>query len=482
MSEGKEFNISKKAFITSMTILLLLIVFVGIMTLIVPTGSYERTMIDGREMIVNDSFKYTEVEQLHIWRWFTAPIEVLWGADSLVIIVIIVFLLFIGGAVCILNESNVLYAIVGKIINRFKNKRYLLIAIICFVFMMFGAVMGIFEEVIPMIPIMISLAYCFGWDALVGLGMVVLASGFGFAAAISNPFTIGVAQEIAGLPMFSGAFFRIIIFLIIYVALVFFLTKYAKMIEKDPTKSLLYKEGMDRNRDSDGKQYEIYASMTHLGSAIRFFVGTIVLLIVLLIMGSVIEAISDYSLPIVGVLFLIGGFGSGLLSGMKLKKTFKVFISGSIRIAPGIVLLLMAASIKHIITEAGIMDTILYSTSNFIKDANPIIGVIIVYFLVLIMNFFIGSGSAKAFLIMPIVVPLADMIGVNRQIMVLGFQLGDGFSNVIYPTNPVLLISLGLAVVSYPKWLKWTLKIQLFIFIISLLLLEVALLIKYGPF
>ena len=125
---------------------------------------------------------------------------------------------------------------------------------------------------------------------------------------------------------------------------------------------------------------------------------------------------------------------------------------------------------------------ILYNASNLIQDANPIIGVIIVYILVLIMNFFIGSGSAKAFLVMPIVVPLADMIGVNRQIMVLGFQLGDGFSNVMYPTNPVLLISLGLAVIGYPKWIKWTYKIQIGIFIISLLLLQIALMVNYGPF
>ena len=151
-------------------------------------------------------------------------------------------------------------------------------------------------------------------------------------------------------------------------------------------------------------------------------------------------------------------------------------------IAPAIILILMAASIKHIINSAGVMDTILYYVANAVENSNPYAAVAILFGVIFAMDFLIGSGSAKAFLVMPLIVPLADIIGVNRQIMVLAYQFGDGFSNVVFPTNPVLLISLGLASLSYTKWMKWIWKVELAVLAVSLLFLELAVLFGYGPF
>ena len=473
MTENKAINMGKKSFIISFVILLALMIFVGILTRVIPAGQYERIMVEGREIISEGTYHMVESnDKLPVYRWFTAPFEVLAGDDSLVIIVIIIFLLFIGGSINILNQSNVLGAIIGKIVAKFRDRKYTLLAVMLLIFMAFGAFVGMFEEVIPLIPIIIALCVLFGWDKKVGLGLVLLGAGFGFTAAVSNPFTIGVAQGLAELPIFSGAVYRLIIFTVVYTILFAFLQKYAKKTEKD----ILHSES------SKLKEYEAHANDKNLHKAVIWFSAMIVLLFAVLISGSFVPGISDIALPLVGIVFFIGGVGAGLFAGIGFKKTFSIFLKGALEIAPAIVLILMASSIKHIITSAGVMDTILFHVGEVVKNSNPYAAVAVLFGVVFAMDFLIGSGSAKAFLIMPLIVPLADIIGVNRQIMVLAFQFGDGFSNVVFPTNPVLLISLGLASLSYTKWMKWIWKVELAVLAVSLLFLELAVLIGYGPF
>lgn len=473
MEENKRVSIGKKSFVISFAILLVLMIFVGVLTRVIPAGQYDRITVENRQVIDETSFEFVEdAQKLPVYRWFTAPLEVLAGDDSLIIIVIIIFLLFIGGSINILNQSNVLGAIIGKIVITFGDKKYLLMAVMLLIFMAFGAFVGMFEEVIPLIPIVIALCMLFGWDEKVGLGLVVLGAGFGFTAAVSNPFTIGVAQEIAELPIFSGALYRIIIFAVVYTILFLFIRNYAKKIEKSSM----------GKKDGTMAKYEIHANDKKLNRAVIWFASMLVALFALLIAGSFIDVISDIALPLVGVVFFIGGVGAGLFSGIGAKKTIKAFLNGALEIAPAIILILMASSIKHIITSAGVMDSILHYMANVVENSNPYVAVAALFGLVTCMNFFIGSGSAKAFLIMPLVVPLADIIGINRQLMVLAFQFGDGFSNVFFPTNPVLLISLGLASISYTKWFKWVWKIQLIMLLVSLLFLEIGVLFGYGPF
>jgi len=472
MNNESAIKIGKKSFLTSFFILLSLIIFVGALTRIIPAGSYDRMMLDGREVIDASSFHYVDGNLVPIWSWFTAPFEVLAGEDSIIVIMIIVFLVFIGGSIAILNESNVLNSIIGKVVKQFGDKKYMLMAVMLFVFMSFGAFIGMFEEVIPLIPIVIALCYCFGWDDFVGLGIVVLGAGFGFTAAVSNPFTIGIAQKMADLPIFSGSGYRLIIFLVVYIILFLYLSLYAKKIEKKN----------DYDLDATIRQYDVFMNNKALDRAVKWFVFMLILLFSLLIAGSFIPFLSDIALPLVGLIFFIGGIGAGLFSGIGGKKTVQIFVSGALAIAPAIILILMASSIKYIINSAGVMDTILYQISLTIQDMSPYVAVATLFVIIFFMDFLIGSGSAKAFLIMPLVVPLADIIGVNRQIMVLAFQFGDGFSNVVFPTNPVLLISLGLAAISYTRWIKWLFKLEIIILVVSLLFLELAVLFNYGPF
>ena len=197
MEQKSGAQISQKAFIQSVLILLALMIVSGILTLVIPAGEYQRIEVDGRETIVPDSFTFTARPDYPIWRWFIAPLEVLTGPDSLLIIVLTVFLLMVGVAFAVMDRSGILKSALGRIVKRFENQKYTLLLMITFFFMTLGAFFGIFEEVVPLVPLMIALAYALGWDTLTGLGMSILATNMGFSAAITNPFTIGIAQGLA---------------------------------------------------------------------------------------------------------------------------------------------------------------------------------------------------------------------------------------------------------------------------------------------
>jgi uncharacterized ion transporter superfamily protein YfcC len=480
MDQKSGVQISQRMFFQAVLVLFLLMMAAGVLTRLVPAGSYDRIEVDGRETLVPASFQYTSQPDYPVWRWFTAPIEVLGAPGSLTIIVIIIFLLFIGGAFAILEKSGIIHAVIGHLVTRFSGQKYALLLAISFIFMLMGAFFGIFEEVVPLLPVIIALSYSLGWDALTGLGMSILAVNLGFSAAITNPFTIGVSQNLAGLPLFSGAGFRIVIFLVIFAILAFFLTRYAKHIERDPTTSPLYSE--DQAEREKYRNFKISASANpRLRPALICFGVFSVLIFAVLISGPFIPAVADIALPLVGVLFLAGGISAGLVAGAG-RKVWTALSEGILGILPGVPLILMAMSVKHIVTQGGILDTILYQVNAPLSTASPFGASILIYVLALIIEFFIASGSAKAFLMMPILLPLGELVGVTRQITVLAYQFGDGFSNLVYPTNAVLLICLGLTRVSYLKWLKWSLPLWGAVIACTVLFLFIAVAIGFGPF
>ena len=483
MAQKAGAQISTKAFAQSAVILFVLMMAAGILTLVVPAGTYTRTMQQGREMIDPQSFRFVARPDYPMWRWFTAPIEVLGGPDAFTIIIIILFILMVGCAFAVLDKCGILQAAIARIVKAFGKRKYGLLLVITFFFMALGAFFGIFEEVVPLVPLMIALAYFLGWDSFVGLGMSILATNMGFSAAITNPFTIGVAQKIAGLPLFSGAELRVPIFLAIYAVLAIFLVRYARRIERKPESSSVFMEDRAARAKYDTLDLDALAAKNpRLGKALAWFLIFLVLILLVLIAGPLVPVISDFSLPLVGILFLIGGIGAGLLSGAGGKSVLRAVGEGLSGIAPGIPLILMAASVKHIVAQGGIMDTILRAASSMFAQTDPFFAALMVYILALFIEFFVSSGSAKAFLLMPILLPLADLVGVTRQVTVLAYCFGDGFSNLAYPTNPVLLISLGLTVVSYPQWLMWTVKLWFWVFVVTLAFLALAVAIRFGPF
>lgn len=354
------------------------------------------------------------------WKWALSPILVLFGEDRDSLIAIIALLLGLGGVFNCLDKFGVLKLLLDKITEKFGTNRKMLLAVIPLFFMILGSVAGTFEECVPLVPVVVALAIRLGWDALTGLGMSILAAGCGFAAGICNPFTIGVAQGIVDLPMFSGLWLRVVNFGLIYGLLISFLLLYVKRIEK-PMECM--------------------------------------------------EAVTKAYNPI--------GAKTNYYLDSKWKKLLITFKNGVVSVLPGVLLILMANSIRFTLMEGNILDVLLGRAVEVAADLPRWSVILFIYGLTLFMNFFIPSGSAKAFLLMPLIVPIAQVFDISAQLCIVAFAFGDGFSNVFYPTNPVLLISLGLANVSYGKWAKWSVKFQFANLILTGAILLLGLAIGY---
>lgn len=386
---------SVKSFVTAIAVIFVMMVLTYVLTFMIPGG------------------------YIPFWKWMLSPVLVLFTEDAGSLIAIIALLIGLGGIFNTLDKFGVLRMLLDKITAKFGKSRKLLLAVIPLFFMILGSAAGSFEECVPLVPVVVALAIRLGWDALTGLGMSILAAGCGFAAGVCNPFTVGVAQEIAGLPVFSGIWLRILSFVCIYIILMTFLAWHVRKVEKPLNEQALLNTSAGYNRQI------------------------------------------------------------GYSSGSRLWKAGITFKDGVVSVLPGVLLILMANSIRFTLMEGNILDVILQAAIS-LASGMPRWGVILfVYGLVLFLNFFIPSGSAKAFLLMPLIVPLAEAFGISAQLCVLAFVFGDGFSNVFYPTNPVLLISIGLANVSYGTWAKWSGKFQLINLVLTSGLLLFGMVIGY---
>lgn len=393
--EKQKMEASVKSFITAIVVIFVMMILTYALTFMIPGG------------------------YIPFWKWILSPILVLFAEDAGSLIAIIALLVVLGGVFNSLDKFGILRLLLDKVTMKFGKSRRVLLAVIPLFFMGLGSAAGSFEECVPLVPVVVALAIRLGWDALTGLGMSILAAGCGFAAGVCNPFTVGVAQELAGLPMFSGLWYRAVAFALIYILLMVFLLVHVKKVEKPMDEKMLEDMG-------NGSVRQIAHS-----------------------------------------------------SGSRLWKLAITFKDGVMSVLPGVLLILMANSIRFTLMEGNILDVILQGAVSMASEM-PRWGVILfIYGLVLFLNFFIPSGSAKAFLLMPLIVPTAEAFGISAQLCVMAFAFGDGFSNVFYPTNPVLLISIGLANVSYGTWVKWSAKFQLVNLILTSALLLIGLSIGY---
>lgn len=423
MSKNKEntgINMSAKSFLTSILVILVLMVLTYGLTFVIPGGG------------------------IPFWKWALSPILVLGADGNVSLIALIIFLLVIGGVFNCLDKCGLMQYMLDAITNRFAKEKYKLLAFVSLFFMSMGSFIGSFEEAVPLVPIVVALAIRLGWDALTGLGMSLLAIGCGFSTGVCNPFTVGVAQEIAGLPMFSGIWFRLIGFALVYAMLVGFLYLHAKKIEKP-----INTDALVRNFKKDEK----------MDKALKCFISIMCSGILLVLSSVFLTFLQDITMIIVAITFLAAGIISVIYTGRG-GNIFRTFMKGVGTVFPAVFMILMANSIKYTMEEGNIINTILQAmiaTAEVLPDWTIIL---FIYFIVLVMNFFISSGSAKVFLLMPLILPIAETFGISAQLCIVAFAFSDGFSDMLYPTNPILLISLGLADVDYGTWFKWSWKFQ----------------------
>ena len=463
---SKGLNISTRSFLTAIVILFFLMALTYALTFFIPGGAYVRTLDDAGNTVIDTQAGFSWVEGgIPFWKWLLSPVLLLGGEGSGTILAVIVFLLVVGGIFNSLDRCGLMKYMLHRIVHRFGQARYSLMAVIVLFFMAMGSFIGSFEECIPLVPIVVSLAVGLGWDPLTGMGMSLLAAGCGFSAGVCNPFTVGVAQGLAGLPLFSGMWLRGVGFVLIYALLFAFLFLHAKKVERPLDTQALTSE---------------FSASPHMDRALALFAGILGAGILLVLASSVLPALQDYTMVIVAVTFLISGLTSTLAAGMSGKELGSTFFHGLVSVLPAVLMILMASSIKYTLTEAHILDTILYGAVSAAGVLPRWLVILFIYLLVLVMNFFIPSGSAKAFLLLPLILPIAQIFHLSPQLCIMAYAFGDGFSNVFYPTNPVLLISLGLADVSYGRWARWTWKFQAINLVLTGLLLLFGLAIGYA--
>lgn len=469
-------SINKKTVVLICVLLAAIMAFAGILTQVLPRGVYE-TNPDGT--IINGT--YTQIEdKLPIWKILLAPILVFGTETALTGVGIILIITLIGGTFLILDKCNVLKYIMATIIRKFGAKKYLLLNLMILVCMLLSSTAGILEESVTLVPIAVAISLALGWDSFVGLGMSLIAVAFGFTAATFNPFNVVTVQKMADIPVFSGTAFRILVFILVYAVLAGFLTVYAKKIEKNPQKSLSYETDIALREKYNLDDSMAVLSDAQIQKASKAFLFCLLGVLICIILDFVLGTEGGISLPGMAILFTVGGFLAGHFSGFSGKKLLKSFGEGIKTIAPIIPIIVIILSITYILDQGNIIPTILNFVYNLIQNVSPYTAILMLFAFIVILEFFIGSGTAKAFLIMPIVLPLADMVEVTRQGVTLAFCLGDGFTNLLYPTSGIMIVAIGLVNISYGKWLRFSWKLFALEGILSVALMLLAVAVNYS--
>lgn len=478
-NEALGLSLNKKTMATISIVLMLVLAFIGVLTQILPRGEYEIINRDGHEAIVDGTYTVLEDYKIPIWKIILSPILCLGSSYAGTGLAIIAIIVLIGGAFLILDKCGILKFIMATLIKKYSSKKYTLMATVIFVCMLLSSTAGILEESITLVPIAVAVSLALGWDSLVGLGLSLVSIAWGFTAATFNPFNVVTVQKLADLEVFSGLWLRLIIFVGVYLILFFFLYFYAKKIEKDPTKSPVYESDKVLREKYTMADAELILKNESIRKGTKAFIICILIDAIFIILDFALSLGGGLSLPAMGILFTVGGLLAGHYTGLKGKKLASSFLQGAKTIAPAIPLIIFVIAISYVLNEGKIMHTILYELNNFMQGVSPYAAIFILFAVIAVLEFFIGSGTAKAFLIMPLVAPLSDLVGITRQSVVTTFCIADGFTNLLYPTNGLMIIAIGLIGVSYGKWIKWSWKLFVAEFGFSALVMLLMVAINY---
>lgn len=450
-------------------LLFFIIVVAAILTYIIPAGMFERTEIDGRSVIVPGTFKRVEQSPVGLFDVLKSFQLGMIGASDIVF-----FVFMIGGSVQILRETKAIDAFLIRIVSKAKGGtgEKVVMTIVTFFFALLGGVMGLYEEALAFIPFAIMIALSLGYDPIVGLSLGLLGLAGGFAAAPMNPFTVGIAQSIAELPIYSGFWYRLIVFFVVFVTTLMYTFRYAKKIKADPSQSLM----IDVNYDDLGLDTDVDIELT---TSRKLILVAFVLAIVILLVG-----VMNFGWYIneMGALFFGLGIVSGILYRMKLNTMGEAFVEGAKSLLYGALLIGIARGIMVVLESGQILDSVVYYVVQPLEYLPRILSASFMVIVQTFINFFIPSGSGQAMVTMPIMLPVSDILGIPRQVAVLAFQYGDGFSNMFIPTLGATMAALGMGRVSYGKWISYTWKLLLIHLVIGVFAVAVATLINLGPF
>ena len=479
----RDFRIDKKKVVARLISILIMYLIVGLATRLIPQGVYERTVENGHTVIIKDSFRFLESNPMPIWRWFTAPFEALVSGSSSTFIIIIMMMLLMGGIMVILEESGIMLYIITYIYLRFGNKKYHMLWIMTAAMMIMGSTISFYDQCGILVPVALGLSFASGWDSMVGLGLSFFPIAMGFSVSTINPYTVGVPQSIAGLPVNSGMWLRLILLVVMYFLYVTFLAEYAKKVEADPSSSIVAETDIQvRQMFPDQADPNILNDkQTRRGALVFLF---FVLLIFIYTFAAIyVKVLSSVAMPAMLIFLLagslLGGFSTRKLSGKDLMHAMR---SGAKITLPPAIVAFLIMGLRQIVVSGSIMDTLLYYTFNSIQGMSPYLAVFVVLGITMLLEFVVGSATAKAFLVLPLLVPLGNMVGLTSQTIVQAYMFGDSFSNAFYPTSNMVMILSGLIGVSFKTWYQWSWKLILRIVLLVAATLVFCVAIGYGPF
>jgi uncharacterized ion transporter superfamily protein YfcC len=381
-----------------------------------------------------------------------------------------------SGVFNLLDKTGGIKTFIVHIMRRLRDRGGPVVCITVLIFMLFGSLFGMFEELVTLLPLIVVFMLSMNLDTMVGLGTCLMAACFGFSTAITNPFSVGTAAQLAGIHASSGAWLRIVFFVIVYLVLCAFLLGYLKKIRCNPKYSPTYEADLKRRETLTSQTEEITPEQKRI---FRVYAVFFAIQGVLLVAIACIRAISGLAIPILAVSFLISGLIAGQLVCKNFRQVLGCFLQGAVAMLPAVVMIALASSVKLVMVESNILHTVMHTALQLLEGKGKFVTVLLIYGLILFLQLFIGSASAKIFLVMPIVLPITNALGISPTLVILTYCMADGFTDVILPTNPVLLIGLSMANVSYWKWLKWTWKLQLFLLFVSVVVLLFGVAVGY---
>jgi len=465
-------NISKRTFIEVAILLVVLLAVSIVLTYLVPKGEFG-VLPDGTP----DYLRYTRRDDIAGIPWFQgvfAPVLVFFSSDGLTLAMLSLFLFVIAAAFQVMNDVGGVRVLVGAVSDRFRSRRRLLLLLISFLFYCFGAFLGLFEEMLTMLPIVAALCVVLGYDSFTGFLCCIVSCGFGFASAITNPFTVLLASAIIGVNPMLKLWFRILIFLAMFALLQGFLQLHLRRLAGDPDASLTRTHDRTLRESAAGMLSGEALTAEKRTRLMRVYTVFLLAALALIIAASLLPAVRGYAVVILIVYFLIFGIGAGLTVSDERAAVWKSFGRGFLGALPTLAPIALAASIKYVFERGGILPTVVYRINAIVAGHSAVSVALVIYLIVLVLEFFISSSTAKAIFVMGLLAVVNT--GLSKEMLVLLYTFGDGYTNVLFPTSPVLLISLSMIGVEYFTWVKKSLPLFLvnFVLVVGFVVLGVA--------
>jgi uncharacterized ion transporter superfamily protein YfcC len=469
MSKKKE----KKEFkmISSIGLLFFIIVFVAILTYIIPAGEFDREEGEsGRPEVIAGSFHYTDAHPASVFDIFLALPEGIVGAAGMVVCT-----LMIGGGMGVIQRTGALNIGISKAIMRLNKKSGDLVLVCLFiVFSVLGAFMGFAEAAIPFFPIAVAISVGLGYDSMTGVAVGFMGCMLGFIAGPLNQSNVGIPQALAGLPLYSGLGLRIVLYAVLVAIGLYHILRYSKRVGRDPEKSLMHGIDVgDLSFDIEELNKEDFT---------RWHAAILITLIAGMVFFTYMALTTDWWLNELSAVFVIIAILTGIFGRLGINKTCDAFLEGVADLSGGAIIIGVAGGIQYVMTTGGIMDTIIYAISAPLSNFPPIGSAILMLIVISVINLFIPSGSGKAVAIMPLIFPICNLIGLNLQTAVLVYQLGDGITNLICPTLGVLFIALAFGKIPFDRWVRFCLPVIWKITLVGIVFMIYAVVIGYGPF